>query len=150
RKHSRVRPRSARALALLLPLAAALAGCVTDGQSGMRPAQEGIVDQVREVDLSGRHARYAEPAARQTSSEGAQPASYYGDGTPPILTTRTIPGAEAEGDKNAEITGAVTTGTERNAGNKGYDINFENTPIPTVAKTLLGDILGVGYAIDPR
>src|SRR5258708_19614913 len=32
----------------------------------------------------------------------------------------------------------------------GFDLNFENTPIATVAKAILGDILGVGYVIDPR
>ena len=32
----------------------------------------------------------------------------------------------------------------------GFTLNFENTPVATVAKTVLGDILGVGYVIDPR
>src|SRR5262249_43722939 len=32
----------------------------------------------------------------------------------------------------------------------GYDLNFENAPVTTVAKVILGDILGVGYTIDPR
>ena len=32
----------------------------------------------------------------------------------------------------------------------GFDLNFENTPVATVAKVVLGDILGVGYTIDPR
>ena len=32
----------------------------------------------------------------------------------------------------------------------GFDLNFENTPVTTVAKVVLGDILGVGYTIDPR
>lgn len=31
-----------------------------------------------------------------------------------------------------------------------YELNFENTPTAAVAKTILGDILGVGYTIDPR
>ena len=29
-------------------------------------------------------------------------------------------------------------------------MNFENAPVATVAKAILGDILGVGYTIDPR
>jgi general secretion pathway protein D len=33
---------------------------------------------------------------------------------------------------------------------EGYELNFENAPVTTVAKVILGDILGVGYAIDPR
>ncbi len=32
----------------------------------------------------------------------------------------------------------------------GYDLNFENTPVATVAKVVLGDILATGYTIDPR
>jgi len=35
-------------------------------------------------------------------------------------------------------------------GSDGYELNFENTPVATVAKVVLGDILGVGYTIDPR
>jgi len=33
---------------------------------------------------------------------------------------------------------------------EGYELNFENAAITTVAKVILGDILGVGYTIDPR
>ena len=36
------------------------------------------------------------------------------------------------------------------ASGSGYDLNFENAPVATVAKVILGDILGVGYTIDPR
>ena len=36
------------------------------------------------------------------------------------------------------------------ASGNGFDLNFENTPIATVAKVVLGDILGTGYTIDPR
>ena len=32
----------------------------------------------------------------------------------------------------------------------GYELNFENTPVATVAKVILGDIMGTGYSIDPR
>src|SRR5204863_6740539 len=32
----------------------------------------------------------------------------------------------------------------------GFDLNFENTPVAAVAKVVLGDILGIGYSIDPR
>ena len=36
------------------------------------------------------------------------------------------------------------------ANGQGYELNFENAPIASVAKTVLGDILKVGYTIDPR
>jgi general secretion pathway protein D len=43
----------------------------------------------------------------------------------------------------------VTPGVQANA-KEGYELNFENTPVSTVAKSILGDILGLGYTIDPR
>jgi general secretion pathway protein D len=46
-------------------------------------------------------------------------------------------------------TGALPDAGQATAG-KGYEMNFENTPIATVAKAVLSDILGVGYTIDPR
>ena len=36
------------------------------------------------------------------------------------------------------------------ADGQGYELNFENAPIASVAKTVLGDILKTGYTIDPR
>jgi len=137
--------RSGRAAPILVLLAAGLVGCVTDGQNGGPPPQSGIINQVRGVDLSARHPRYPVDAVPANTPDGARSATYYGDDTPPIITPRSSPGPEADADpdKATDVTGAL-------AGGKGYDINFENTPIPTVAKTLLGDILGVGYAIDPR
>jgi general secretion pathway protein D len=41
-------------------------------------------------------------------------------------------------------------GAAPSASGEGYDLNFENAPITTVAKVILGDILGAGYIIDPR
>ena len=38
----------------------------------------------------------------------------------------------------------------RSAGGDGYELNFDNAPVTTVAKVILGDILGSGYTIDPR
>jgi len=33
---------------------------------------------------------------------------------------------------------------------RGYDLNFNNAEIPAVAKALLGDVLQLSYAVDPR
>ena len=38
----------------------------------------------------------------------------------------------------------------QDAAGEGYELNFENAAVSTVAKVILGDILGVGYTIDPR
>src|ERR1700760_2193319 len=52
------------------------------------------------------------------------------------------------GDTTAPVRSAADAGAD--AGSDGYDLNFENAPVTTVAKVILGDILGVGYTIDPR
>ena len=36
------------------------------------------------------------------------------------------------------------------ASGDGYTLNFENAPVANVAKSILDDVLGVGYVIDPR
>src|SRR5204862_1902214 len=41
-------------------------------------------------------------------------------------------------------------GAQPAASGDGYELNFENTPVTGVAKVVLGDILQVGYLIDPR
>jgi general secretion pathway protein D len=50
-----------------------------------------------------------------------------------------------ENDAAAPAQGAVAS-----SDGGGYQLNFENAPIANVAKVILGDILGVGYTIDPR
>ena len=52
------------------------------------------------------------------------------------------------GDTTAPIKASAAAGSD--ASGEGYDLNFENAPVTTVAKVILGDILGAGYTIDPR
>ena len=89
---------------------------------------QSVTDQIRAIDLS--------PKQPFPTSDGGignpQPsvaAVYLGDTTAPVRAA-TDGGADAAGD--------------------GYDLNFENAPVTTVAKVILGDILGTGYIIDPR
>ena len=89
---------------------------------------QSVTDQLRAIDLS--------PKAPFPTSDGgignphpSAAAIYLGDTTAPVRAA-TDTGADATGD--------------------GYDLNFENAPVTTVAKVILGDILGVGYIIDPR
>ena len=76
-------------------------------------------------------------------------ATYNGDGS---FVTADDPARTSarrtEGDPTP--TGSLPDAGKAKAGDKGYEINFENTPVATVAKAILGDILGVGYTIDPR
>jgi general secretion pathway protein D len=87
-----------------------------------------VTDQIRAIDLSPKSPQPSGDAA-MGSPHPTQSAIYLGDTTAPVKTS-TDTGAEAAGD--------------------GYDLNFENAPVTTVAKVILGDILGVGYTIDPR
>jgi general secretion pathway protein D len=89
---------------------------------------QSVTDQLRAIDLS--------PKAPFPTSDGgignphpSAAAIYLGDTTAPVRAA-TDTGADATGD--------------------GYDLNFENAPVTTVAKVILGDILGTGYIIDPR
>ena len=63
-------------------------------------------------------------------------------------------GAESKGVSyyGAPVEALVTTApdTSEHDGAGGFALNFENTPVATVAKVVLGDILNVGYSIDPR
>ena len=89
-----------------------------------------VFDRVGSVDLSPR-APGAAGAKPTGASDRRRPAVYTGEVSP-----RSRP-ATRRPDKTAQ-------------GGQGYEVNFENTPVTTVAKVVLGDILGVGYTIDPR
>jgi general secretion pathway protein D len=89
---------------------------------------QSVTDQLRAADLS--------PKAPLAVNDGgignphpSAAAIYLGDTTAPVRPSNDA-GSDAAGD--------------------GYDLNFENAPVTTVAKVILGDILGVGYTIDPR
>jgi general secretion pathway protein D len=93
------------------------------------PRTPDIVDKVRSLDL----------LPRQTADTGAtalkrggdrQAAIYLSDGTTPP--------------------GGTLLEREDTGSGSGYDLNFENAPVASVAKVILGDVLGVGYTIDPR
>ena len=110
----------------------ALAACLLhDPSDEAKPNDvraQSVTDQLRAADLSPK----APFPVNDGSLANAQPSAaavYLGDTTAPVRAA-TDAGADAAGD--------------------GYDLNFENAPVTTVAKVILGDILGTGYTIDPR
>jgi len=141
--------RSGRALAMLAFVAATLSGCMTSNeQAGTRPGLPNILDELRGIDLSAQFPQGAKQVAAGAPLEtGARSASYYGEEVPATAGAPSGPGAALDAPTT---TGALSEGAQRSAGGQGYDMNFENAPIATVAKAILGDILGVGYTIDPR
>jgi general secretion pathway protein D len=94
------------------------------------PRAQDIADRIRSIDLLPRQAADTGATGLKRGSGDKQAAIYLSDGTTP-------PG------------GALTERDGVGSGS-GYDLNFENAPVATVAKVILGDVLGVGYTIDPR
>jgi general secretion pathway protein D len=117
-------------VAMLAFLSIALASCsAATFNTGDRNDVD-VLDKVRSLDLQPRYPRQV--GAEQPPSAGAARATIYsGSGTPGV-------------GENLE-----TPSQSPSVGN-GFELNFENTPVATVAKVVLGDILGVGYVIDPR
>ena len=56
----------------------------------------------------------------------------------------------AEPADDAPQPGSIQQPQQTVASGDGFELNFDNSPVASVAKVVLGDILGVGYVIDPR
>jgi len=87
-----------------------------------------ILERIRSLDLLPRSPHATETDSPNAASQ-SKPQIYNGDDDPPVVQVEA--GATPKGDN-------------------GYDLNFENAPVATIAKVILGDILQVGYTIDPR
>jgi general secretion pathway protein D len=93
-----------------------------------------VVDRVRSLDLLPRFPRQVGSAAA-APTDRARPEVY------PTVTGGG--GSENNSSGPAPQLRAAPAGD-------GYELNFENAPVATVAKTILGEALGLGYTIDPR
>src|SRR3984893_15444967 len=126
-------PRPARGVALFLFASAMLAACTTPPPVGANEPPD-AVDRIRDVDLQPRFPQSS--ATADTGSAGNRPQVYYGSSD-----------GQATGPASASPGPGAAPGT---APGDGVNLNFENSPVGAVAKVILGDILGVGYSIDPR
>jgi general secretion pathway protein D len=90
-----------------------------------------VLDKVRSLDLLPRY-------PKQVGTE--EPAS--GKRARTVVYSGTATSASAEEIAEAPLQAQPVA--------NGFELNFENTPVATVAKVVLGDILGQGYTIDPR
>src|ERR1700704_3835981 len=86
-----------------------------------------VIDKVRSLDTLPRYPQQVN-AAEANAGQRSRPALFEGSEVSDISEARPQP---------------VSTGN-------GFDLNFENTPVATVAKVILGDIMGTGYTIDSR
>jgi general secretion pathway protein D len=124
-----------------------LSGCAASKNEA--PTRSDFMAQILEVDLGARHPQRVKSAETTNSGSTPRAATYRGDGSPVTAEGESGTGARSAAPDPA-TTGALTEASKSNASDKGYEINFENTPVATVAKAILGDIMGVGYTIDPR
>ena len=124
-------------LGAAIPLMCSLLGCAMSEQlAGSNPKPDGVVDPIRNANL---RATMPVPAAGQTGTAGqtSRPLLFPGAETEP---TPQGTGVEASAVPNPN--GSVVSPVD------GIDINFENADIGTVARTLLGDTLGVSFVVD--
>jgi general secretion pathway protein D len=112
-------------------LAAVTASCNLLSNEDQRREPD-VFDKVRSIDLLP---RFPKPTGTTStgSGNGVGPATYPGTGTAVAVS---------------DVSNVV--GAQQSAGGDGYELNFENTPVTGVAKVVLGDILQLGYLIDPR
>jgi general secretion pathway protein D len=125
-------------------------GCVTAQKQGTAQlTQPDIATQIREVDLSPKYVQRMPSPSDGASAAGAHAQTYYGEETA-VAGSSKRNGKQTGPNSDPATTGALGDGKTTAASEKGYEVNFENAPIRTVAKAVLGDILSLGYTIDPR
>ena len=111
---------------------ALLSGCDLTTLSEQKQHVPDPFDQVQNSDLSP---RFPQSMAQQAGGgAAAQGSSYYGQ----------------EPQRNGTAEQNENPGVQAAPSGEGYELNFENAAVSTVAKVVLGDILKVGYIIDPR
>jgi general secretion pathway protein D len=96
-----------------------------------------VIDKVHSLDLQP---RYPRPVGTELATQPK---------TPRALVYETSTSSSASTSSSTQLASA-TPASQVEAVGDGFQLNFENTPVATVAKVVLGDILGVGYVIDPR
>jgi general secretion pathway protein D len=122
------RPRRGGLWAVLAALTLALLGCGPLPFWGDVQLKPDVTDNIRNQDLLPRFPQGGGQNGEK-SGASAKPQIFTGEEVSPV-----------EGPQPVQPT----------ANGQGYELNFENAPIASVAKTVLGDILKVGYTIDPR
>ncbi len=116
-------------LAGLTGLAALLSACDSFYENRLNRTPDPF-EAIRNLDLEPRFPRQGESA--RPPPKGPPSSSYYG--------------REGKDDGDAQAASPV----QQSRDGDGYELNFENAPVTTVAKVIIGDILGSGYTIDPR
>jgi general secretion pathway protein D len=110
----------------LFIIGASLAACNSIISQQNPPGTPDVFDNIRNVDLLPRFPRDADSNSNSRPSRDARPETYMGTVAP------------------------AADGAAPASNGEGYELNFENAPVTTVAKVILGDILEARYMIDAR
>jgi general secretion pathway protein D len=112
---------------------------------------QNAADIMRAADL---RPRYPQPTATVDTGGASRPKafSFFGLSALPSATPQSSgsPGVEATAPSPSSDPTLSSGSPDVATGAGGYTLNFENAPVSQVAKSVLGDILSVGYVIDPR
>jgi general secretion pathway protein D len=100
-----------------------------------------VLDRVRSLDLNPRYPKQV-GIIDQNTGQRVKPTIFSGENSN-IETPASI-------ETTASITVPITPAAISTSQGPAFELNFESTPVATVAKVVLGDILGTGYSIDPR
>ena len=141
-----VRGPAIRALFILVSLSALAAGgmllvggCNTTYLEQSKDEPQNAADIMRAADLRPRSPQ----STATVDTGGASPPkafSFFGSPAPPPNVPQPSGSQDVEPAAGEDVLAAAG----------GYTLNFENAPVSQVAKSVLGDILSVGYVIDPR
>ena len=125
-------------------------GCNTTYLDQPRDEPQNAADIMRAADL---RPRYPQSTATVDTGGASPPKafSFFGLPAPPPATPQPSGSRDVEALAPAPADPTQPSGSrDVEGGAGGYTLNFENAPVSQVAKSVLGDILGVGYVIDPR
>jgi len=114
-------------IAFMQSSAVLLASCNSQTVSSGGTYDIDVFDKVRSLDTLPRYPQEVN-AVQANAGQPRRPALYEGTEVSDVAEMRPQP---------------IATGS-------GFELNVENTPVATVAKVVLGDILQTGYTIDPR
>jgi general secretion pathway protein D len=127
-----------------------LGACNTTYLEQSKDEPQNAADITRAADLRPRYPQ----STGTVDTGGASPPkafSFFGLPVPPPAAPRPSGSWDVEALAPAPADPTLPSGSRDAAGGVGgYTLNFENAPVSQVAKTVLGDILGVGYVVDPR
>ena len=127
-----------------------LGGCNTTYLEQSKDEPQNAADIMRAADL---RPRYPQPTGTVDTGGATPPKafSFFGLPVPPAATSQPPGSRDVEALAPAPADPTQPSGSQNvEGGVGGYTLNFENAPVSQVAKTVLGDILGVGYVVDPR